>query len=302
MDQTPQPDWLIDGKIPFIWVIDDVNQGFPTPDLTGLSLFDDRYLGRLRSLVNELNAKICINFVIQPEYAKAGLKDISDLETPLAEPVWRPYHRELQDWLAELGDRAEVIVHGWTHRMANYTPEIELDPGGWEFTRRSEWLFHPDPVGNFDRNLEALRKLGYQPVTHVLSNCGGRLDRETLRKLRQSPHQMLIKFPTHETVRRADYPEVPSMPWYLGDLDAFIFAWDLKRDHGPEDFEAAFARRKPIFLVNHGHEFGDRTRFQKVRSIGAMLRFFEAHSNELFFVRLGDYSRLMHQRVHGARQ
>jgi hypothetical protein len=89
------------------------------------------------------------------------------------------------------------------------------------------------------------------------------------------------------------------MPWYLGDPDAFVFGWDLKRDNGLDDFEACFARRKPILLGNHGHEFGGRTRFQKVFSVGAMSPFFDAHGDGMVFVRLGDYVRLMHERVHG---
>ena len=304
MTETGQPDWLIEDKIPFIWVIDDANQGFPHPDASDVSLFDGDYFGNLRTLVDKFGARISFNFVIAPEYVKAGLAGSEDLETPMTHPAWKPYHAEMQDWLAELGDRGEVAVHGWTHRMADYRPEVEINREGWQYTRRSEWLFHPDPVGNFRRNMETMRNLGYEPITQVLSTCGGRMDRDTFRRLRNSEYQVLVKFPTQDEACRADYPEAKEMPWYLPDLDAFVFPWSLTRNNGYEDFEDLWRKRKPIFLVNHGHEFGTKRRsFGKlglnpeVRSVEAMQKFYDKHREDLVFLRLGEYVQLIHERV-----
>ena len=305
MSKEGQPDWLIDGKIPVIWVVDDANQGFPRPDVKGVSLFDEDYFGNLRKLVEKLDARISLNFVISPEYVKAGLTGSEDLETPMTHPAWRRYHTELQDWLLGLGDRGEVAVHGWTHWMEDYSPDVEINTEGWQYTRRSEWLFHPDPVGNFRRNLETLRNLGYHPVTHVFSNCGGRMDKATFLTLRRSEFGVLVKFPTQDQACQADYPEAEEMPWYLPDVDGFVFPWSLTRANGYDDFEALRLRRKPLFLVNHGHEFGTKRRSfgatglnPEVKSVEAMQKFYTDHGDELVFLRFGDYVKLMHERVH----
>ena len=119
------------------------------------------------------------------------------------------------------------------------------------------------------------------------------------RKLRNSEFGVLAKFPTQSEACTADYPDVPEMPWYLEDVDAFILPLDLWRLDGYEDFERIWEKQRAIFLINHGHEFGTRVRFVPVKSTPALIRFVEAHRDEIVFVRYGDFMRTMHERVHG---
>jgi hypothetical protein len=135
------------------------------------------------------------------------------------------------------------------------------------------------------------------------------MDRKTFLALRQSEYGVLVKFPTQDEACRADYPEVVEMPWYLPDVDGFIFPWSLTRANGYDDFEALTRQSKPLFLVNHGHEFGTRRRSfgatglnPEVKSVEAMQRFLADHSDEIVFCRFGDYVRFMHERVQNAKR
>lgn len=293
-------DWTVDGRVPVIWVVDDMNAALAAHLREGRGLMSpDWGVGRLRASVEEVDARLSINFVISAEYEQAGLPSLAPLQAPLLSPKMASCNEELQRWIASLGERIEVMVHGWTHRMEGYGPEVEIDPGGWEFTRRSEWLFHPDPVGNLRRCLEALRTAGYDPVSHVISNCGGRMDKGTLRTLRECEFGVLAKFPTPEAALKADYPDVPEMPWYLEDVDAFIFPWPLSDASSADDMEALFQQGKPLFLLSHGHNFCDPYGMSVLDE--TLPRFLEAHRKEVVFVRYGDYARLMLERVHGTR-
>lgn len=289
-------DWSVDGRVPLVWVVDDFNSALALAGRNGTELFAPRALGRLARLVNDTDARLSINFVIEPEYTRAGLAGMEALETPMRDPGVRAHHDRLQAWLRELDDRAEVTVHGWSHRIVTYSPEMEINPGGWEYTRRSEWLHHPDPVGNYRRCVTALTQLGYRPVTHVFSNCGGRMDKETLRQLRRSEFGVLAKFPTQVEACVADYPEILEMPGYLPDVDAFVFPWNASAGSTPEDLEELLGMRTPIFLLNHGYEFFDPW-FEQMTSHAALRQFVAARGDELVFVRYGDYAKIMHERV-----
>ncbi len=123
------------------------------------------------------------------------------------------------------------------------------------------------------------------------------MDRATLRKLRNSEFGVLAKFPTQPEACWADYPEVPEMPWYLEDLDAFIFPWTASCGSDEAELERLFNRRKPIFIVNHGYEFYDPW-FENMRSTNALSELVRKHKDDLAFVRYGDYAQIMHDRVH----
>lgn len=289
-------DWSVDGRVPLIWVVDDFNSALALAERNGIDLFGPRGLGRLKDLIHDTDACLSVNFVIEPEYTRAGLPGMDALETPMRDPSMRTYHDQVQAWLHELHDRAEVTVHGWSHRIAAYSPEIEINPGGWEYTRRSEWLYHPDPVGNYRRCVGALTRLGYQPVTHVFSNCGGRMDKRTLRQLRRSEFGVLAKFPTQVEACAADYPELLEMPGYLPDVDAFVFPWNASMRSTAEELEELLGMRTPIFLLNHGYEFFDPW-FEQMTSYAALRRFVADHGDELVFVRYGDYANIMHERA-----
>lgn len=295
-----QPEWTLNGKIPVIWVIDDFNTALSAACREGSGLFDAQGAGRLRQLMEETCAHLSINFVIVPEYARAGIPSLAELEIPMHDPALKPYHDELQEWLGQMGDRVEVTVHGWTHRMQSYSSDVEINPGGWEYTRRSEWLYNPSPVANYRRCIDALTELGYHPVKHVFSNCGGRMDRNTLRRLRNSEFRVLAKFPTQPEACRADYPDVCEMPSYLEDIDAFVFDWGASCQSEPADFERLFVNGKPIFLVNHGYEFYAPW-FKLAKSYNGLHDFVREHSNDLVFVRYGAYAKTMHERVRGER-
>jgi len=296
--KTSQPEWTLEGKIPIIWVIDDMNTALAAALRSGTRLFEKgKGLGILRQLVDRTQASLSINFTIVPEYVRAGLPALAELEISMYDPAMAPYHRELQEWLAALGERAEVTVHGWSHRMDSYNREVEINPGGWEYTRRSEWLYIADPIANYQRCFNALTDLGYRPIRHVFSSCGGRMDRDTFRQLRNSKFGVLAKFPTQPEACRADYPEVPEMPWYLEDVDGFIFAWEARIGSNKAVFEHLLNNRKPIFIVSHGYEFYNPWWFKNRRSVDAFLVFIQEHRNDLVFIRYGDYTRIMHNRV-----
>ena len=293
-------DWSVDGRAALVWVVDDFNSALALAERNATELFAPQGLGRLADLVNDTGARLSVNFVIEPEYTRAGLEGTGDLETPMHDPRMRPFHDQSQAWLRKMGDRAEVTVHGWSHRMAAYSPENEIDPGGWEYTRRSEWLDHPDPVANYRRCVAALTELGYEPATHVFSNCGGRMDKATLRKLRCSEFAVLAKFPTQETACAADYPEIGEMPGYLPDVDAFVFPWSVSMNASLGDLERLVDQKRPVFLLNHGYEFFDPW-FGLMTSHAALRRLVADRGDELVFVRYGDYAKIMHERFGGER-
>ena len=294
-----QPEWTLDGRIPIIWVIDDFNTALSAACRQGAKLFDAEGAGRMRRLVDETSACVSLNLVIAPEYARAGIPMLADLETPMHDPALDPYHAELQEWLMQMGDRVEVTVHGWTHRMDAYSPEVEINPGGWEYTRRSEWLYHPDPVANYRRCVDALAGLGYRLTPHVFSNCGGHMDKVTLANLRSSEFGVLAKFPTQPEACATDYPEIDEMPAYLPDVDVFVFPWAASAGSTREDLQALLEAGKPIFLVNHGYEFYDPW-FQQMATPTALRELVADHADELVFVRYGDYARRIHERVQQA--
>ena len=183
--------------------------------------------------------------------------------------------------------------------MDSYSSAVEINPGGHEYTRRSEWLFHPDPVANYERCLNALLELGYEPAEHIFSSCGCRMDYGTFRKLRHSRFGVLAKFPTLDEECRVDYPAIPEMPWYVADLDAFVFPWAYGMQSNLQDFERGLETGRPIFLLNHGYEFCDPW-FENNRSYRGLREFGAAHRDELVSVRYGDYARLLHARASGA--
>ena len=291
-----QPEWILKGKIPIIWVIDDFNTLLASACISGSLLFDSgQGLDRLRQLVDRTHASFSINFIIKPEYARAGLSWQKELEITMLSPKMEPYHDELQEWLNVLGDRCEVTVHGWSHRMSSYSAALLSNPD-WQYTKRSEWLYNPNPVGNYRRCLEALRELGYQPIQHAFSNCGGRMDYGTFRKLRKSKFGVLTKFPTMAEVCKIDYPGIPEMPWYIPDLDAFVLPWGLGWNNDEDDFICLFNSHKPIFLVNHGYEFCDPW-FNEMRSYQALYNFVRDYGNDLVFIRYGDYVKIIYDSI-----
>ncbi len=239
MPKENQMNYYPEDKIPFVWIIDDTNIFLINSYRHQAPLCLERVkhssksaLSFVNYIINSINQniKVSLSFSIDPQYERAGLFTLRSFDSSLMGNHLKGLHREFQDWLRRYGNSCEVVVHGWNHCNPDY-----LSDGYWntmpgvDYNRRSEWYKHPDSVRLFGKCVKALTNLGYTVETSVFSSPGGRVDVETLRKLKVSEYKVIGKYYTQPDNLAVDFQQpISEKPIYLKSIDALIFPMGLR--------------------------------------------------------------------------
>ncbi|MGQ9631609.1 MAG: DUF2334 domain-containing protein [bacterium] len=294
------------GKLPLVWFVDDANIFIVNAYDEGVPLYLE---GKKRSpqsgftfahyLMEEVNPKLRVTlaFVIAPKYAAAGLPQLQRFERPISDPRLRNLHEELQRWIEAHRDRCEVVVHGWTHQTYNYNPADELNPGGWEYTRRSEWFKHPKPVEVYTKCVETLERLGYSVEPRAFSAPGGRADVETLRELRNSPYRVIAKFTTQLANFPVDYGVIADKPLYLDSIDIWVLPVNIFPSTPFDEVERMIDKRVPLSYISHGYEPCVPWEAD-VSTVEFFERLTAKYEGEIVFLTMGEYADFLYNQAH----
>ena len=237
-----QMNYYPEGKIPFVWIIDDANILVINSYRHRAPLYLERIkhssksaLSFVNYIINSINQNIKVSFFIciDPQYERGGLSVLKDFDNSLMGNYLKELHQELQDWLRRYANNCKVVVHGWNHYNSDYLSDDSWNTmPGVDYNRRSEWYEHPDPVRLFGKCAKALTNLGYTVETSVFSSYGGRVDAETSRRLRTSKYKVIGKYCTQPENLPVDFQQpISGKPIYLKDIDVLVFPMGL-RLHG----------------------------------------------------------------------
>jgi hypothetical protein len=295
-------------KIPFVWIIDESNVFVTEPFRTESPFLikgrhhDSRSVFTfVNYLIEEFNneLKVSFPFIVAPQYSSAGLKNLWKFETPITLKHLQPFHNDFQSWIDDHQECCEVVVHGWTHKIYNFDPSYQNlppDPKYWEYTRRSEFFLHPYPERNFSWIVDTLEGLGYHVKTNVFSSPGGRVDKETLKKLRNSKYQVIGKYVTQLRNFPVDYGVETEFPLYLPGIDVFVFPWNLGPPRSLKEVDNLVKRKIPLFYINHAYEPTEAYKYD-LRTIKTFQYIYENYSDEIVFMKMSEYSEFLHKQV-----
>lgn len=298
-----------EGKIPFIWYIDDANifvtdafyhkaplyeEQRPHSDLSGFTF--------VNYIITQVDPKVKVTFplVVSPEYEASDILWLHMYDKSLADGRLSDLNRQFQRWLREHRENAEVGVHGWSHWNRDY-----LTDGSWEtmpgvgFNRRSEWYRHPDPASNLEHCAKALRMAGYEADISAMSICGGRMDGQTMQALRRSKYQVKSFWQTSDCWPYDIGREPGRHPVYVEEMDVWVVPPLLEPSFDIiEQVEALIDARVPISYCIHAYEpTTDAYHGEDLLTVRMFEHLREHRANQVAYMTMGEYSRFLAQQT-----